>query len=411
MTRAPEPVPAFAWRLLAVLTALNVLNFVDRTLIASLAPLLIADLGLTRAQVGLLAGFGFVFFYSILGLFLGLAADRFRRIPLVAAGLALWSAMTAITGWARSFAGLAIPRVFVGAGEATLAPSALSMLGDTFPARRLATASGIYYAGIPLGSALALFASSWFAPRYGWRSSFWILGATGVVAALAFAFVREPARRDALTNPVRRPLPALFADLGAALRERREIALTLLGGSMLVYGSASALLVVTWLVEERGFEFSRAAFLAGIMAVVAGFLGNLAGGAFGDLWAKRRPGGHLRSLVPMTLFSVPAALTFYLAEPGGALFFAGWFLSVACNSAYFGPLFAAVQELAPARSRSSVIAFGLLAVNLLGTGPGPLVTGWIGDRKSLSAGLLSSQAVVMLAIVPFALALRRRPAV
>src|SRR3954471_14250889 len=89
---AVEPVPASSWGLLFFLTALNVLNFVDRMLIASLAPLLIKDLGLSRAQIGLLSGFGFVFFYTFIGLFLGMAADRFRRVPLIAAGVALWSA-------------------------------------------------------------------------------------------------------------------------------------------------------------------------------------------------------------------------------------------------------------------------------------------------------------------------------
>jgi MFS family permease len=223
--------------------------------------------------------------------------------------------------------------------------------------------------------------------------------------------VREPARRDAAApGAARLSLRELAAALLTPLRSRGEIALALLGGSMLVYGSASALLVVTWLVEERGYAFARAAFLAGVVAVFAGFLGNLAGGAFGDRCAKRRPNGHLWSLIPMTLFFVPAALGFYLSEAGSALFFLCWFLSAAGNSAYFGPLFASVQELAPARSRSTVIAFGLLAVNLLGTGPGPLVTGWIGDEKSLSLGLVASQGVVLLAIVPFALALRRRPA-
>src|SRR5438034_1062626 len=86
-----EPVSRSAWGLLLFLTALNVLNFVDRMLIASLAPLLMKDLGVTRAEIGLLVGFGFVFFYTLVGLFLGVAADRFKRFPLIAAGVALWS--------------------------------------------------------------------------------------------------------------------------------------------------------------------------------------------------------------------------------------------------------------------------------------------------------------------------------
>src|SRR5215210_6880338 len=124
MTTDSERVPRAAWILLFFLTALNILNFVDRMLIASLAPLLIKDLGLSRAQIGLLSGFGFVFFYTFVGLFLGMAADRFKRVPLIAAGVGLWSAMTALSGIARSFIQLAIPRLFVGIGEATLTPAA-----------------------------------------------------------------------------------------------------------------------------------------------------------------------------------------------------------------------------------------------------------------------------------------------
>jgi MFS family permease len=146
-TPGTEPkVDRAAVALLAFLTLLNILNFVDRTLIASLAPLLISDLGLSRTEIGLLAGFGFVVFYTLVGIFLGLAADRWPRLRLVAGGLALWSAMTAVSGLARSFVHLLIPRLFVGIGEATLAPAALSMLGDAFPRRRLALATGIYYA-------------------------------------------------------------------------------------------------------------------------------------------------------------------------------------------------------------------------------------------------------------------------
>ena len=153
-TPGTEPkVDRAAVALLAFLTLLNILNFVDRTLIASLAPLLISDLGLSRTEIGLLAGFGFVVFYTLVGIFLGLAADRWPRLRLVAGGLALWSAMTAVSGLARSFVHLLIPRLFVGIGEATLAPAALSMLGDAFPRRRLALATGIYYAGPPLGMA------------------------------------------------------------------------------------------------------------------------------------------------------------------------------------------------------------------------------------------------------------------
>lgn len=409
---AQEPAAsAYAWRLLAFLTALNILNFVDRMLIAALAPLLIADLGLSRSQIGLLAGFGFVFFYTFVGLFLGLAADRYRRIPLVAAGLTLWSGMTALSGLAKSFLHLALPRIFVGIGEATLTPAALSMLGDVFPRRRLAMASGVYYAGIPLGTAVGLIASSYIAPAYGWRSCFYVLGALGLVAVVVLLLFREPARRGvAGSGAVVVPRPSfrdLVRDLVRALALRKELVLTLIGGSMLCYGAAAALHAVTWLVEERGFPYAKAAFSAGVIAVFAGFLGNLAGGTFADWCSKRRPNGHLWSLIPMTAFFTPISFLFYSMEPGTPQFYLCWFLTSAGTSAWFGPLFATLQEFAPAHTRSTMVAFALLVLNLLGVGPGPLVTGMIGDHSSLTLGLQTSLVVVGLAIVPFWFAVRR----
>ncbi|MEO7795959.1 MAG: MFS transporter [Thermoanaerobaculia bacterium] len=413
------PVSRAAWGLLFFLTSLNVLNFVDRMLIASLAPLLMADLGLSRAQIGLLAGFGFVFFYTLVGLFLGIAADRYRRFPLIAAGLALWSGMTALSGWARSFVQLAIPRIFVGIGEATLTPAALSMLGDAFPARRLGLAIGVYYAGIPLGMAMALISSSLIAPRFGWRVSFWALGIIGLLATMLLLVLREPERRRVAaasaepnlptvsTLPARPAVRELLRDLGRALTARPALALALAGGSLLCYGSGAALHGVTWLVQERGFTYADAAFRAGLVAVAAGFLGNLSGGAFGDLCARRWRNGRLWSLVAMTAFFTPIGLIYYSLPPGTPLFYLCWFFTSAGTTAWFGPLFSSFQELSPVHARSTFVAFALLVLNLLGVGPGPLITGMIGDRMGLTTGLLVSLAVTGCAIVPFFFAARR----
>ncbi len=418
---AEPAVSRAAIALLAYLTLLNVLNFVDRTLIASLGPLLIADLGLSRTEIGLLAGFGFVVFYTLVGILLGLAADRWPRLRLLAGGLALWSAMTALSGLAKSFVHLAIPRIFVGIGEATLTPSALSMLGDAFPRRRLGFATGVYYTGVPLGMATSLLVGSVVAPRFGWRACFFLLGGVGLAAVLALRFFREPERRSpgpAASAPepaggaAARPLlprPAireLLRDVARALASRRELLFVLLGGALLCYGSGSAMLSVTWLVEERGYPYARAALLAGGMAVGAGILGNLAGGLFGDWCARRLPNGRLWSLAAMTAFFTPVGLVFYNLAPGTPLFFACWFVTSAGTSAWFGPLFAALQELSPGHTRSTMIAFGMLVINLLGVGPGPLVTGMIGDAHGLTLGLTSSLVVVAFAIVAFAIAAR-----
>lgn len=405
---ADAPVPRPAWLLLALLTGLNVLNFVDRQLIPSLAPLLMADLGLTRADIGLLVGFSFVVFYSLMGMVLGVAADRFTRRTLIAGGLALWSAMTALSGAARSFAHLAVPRVLVGVGEATLTPAALSMLGDVFPVKRLGLATGIYYAGLPVGTALSLAIAGWMAPRYGWRACFYVLGVVGIAVVALLYFVREPVRHGAsgATITAHTSLGAILRDLRRAFAERPALILVMLGGAGLVYASAAALHGVTWLVQERGFTYSQATYYSGFMAITSGLLGNLVGGIFADWCARRWAGGRLWSLVLLTMFFAPFSIAFFLLPPATPLFFACWWVSYASTVAYFGPLFSVVQQLAPPQVRSSAVAACLLVTNLLGVGPGPWITGIIGDRESLTAGLLASVGVALAAAVVFAIAAR-----
>lgn len=408
-----DRVPASAWLLLALLTVLNVLNFVDRQLIPSLAPLIMADLGLTRAQLGLLLGFTFVVFYTLAGLGLGVAADRWPRRWLIAGGLALWSAMTAVSGAARGLAGLAVPRVLVGVGEATLTPAALSMLGDTFPRHRLGIATGVYYAGLPLGTALSFAIASWTAPRFGWRVCFYALGAVGLAATVLLFAIREPVRRrPGRTEDAARPQPAIreiVRDLARALAQRPALVLVMLGGAALAYGSAAALHNVTWLVQERHFDFARAAFLSGVMAISSGLAGNIGGGWIADRCERRWRGGRLWSVVLLTIGFAPLSLGFFLLPPASPLFYVCWFFSAASTVAYFGPVFAAIQELAPVHVRSSAVGFGLLVINMLGVGPGPWITGIIGDRVSLTAGLVTSVGVSLAAVALFAAAARLAP--
>lgn len=409
----PDQLSPGAWGLLVFLTLLNVLNFVDRQLIASLAPLLIADLGLSRAQIGLLVGFAFVVFYTLMGIVLGVAADRVSRTKLLAGGLALWSAMTAVSGLARSFVHLAIPRVLVGVGEATLTPAALSMLGDAFPRSRLGMATGVYYAGIPIGTALSLLVAGWMAPRFGWRACFFVLGAIGLVATLLLAVFREPQRRGMTVGQALPSLGQIRAGVAQAFTEQPALALVMLGGTLLCYTAGSALHAVTWLVQERGFSFQTAAYSAGAIAAGAGFLGNLFGGWFADWCARRWAGGRLLSIVFMALGTTPVALAFYFLPTTSPLFYACWFVASASTTMWFGPVFSAIQELSPLAVRSTIVAVALFVMNLLGVGPGPWVTGLIGDHYSLTTGLISSLFVGLVSIVPFGIGVwlqRRRPA-
>ena len=132
---------------LCFLTLLNVMNFVARGLLGSFANFIVPDLGFTNTEFGLLTGLVFLFFYSTMGLFMGALADQVNRTRLIAAGLFLWSALTAVSGAAKGFVSLAIPRMFIGVGESIMTPTSMSLLSDRFPSSRLGFASGFYYMG------------------------------------------------------------------------------------------------------------------------------------------------------------------------------------------------------------------------------------------------------------------------
>ena len=394
-----------AWGLLALLTALNVLSWIDRQIVPALAPLLIADLGLTSAQIGLLYGYAFILCFILAGIAIGPLADRVHRPRLIAAGLAVWSAFTGLSGAARSFAQLAAARVMVGIGEATLTPASLAMLSDAFPAPWRARAAGIFAIGLPIGSGLSLVVAGLIAPRYGWRACFAVLGAVGVVAAMVVARLPDPGR------PVRRG-PAVqgrlepLRDFLRVLPDSPALVLTILGGVIVTFSTAATIHVLTWLVQERGYEFRQAAVMAGGIYAAAGAIGNVSGGWFADWCEARWRGGRLWSLVITQAALVPPTVLFFTSAPGTGAFYAGWVLSSLRGTIWYGPLFAAAQDLAPAATRATAIAFLMLAINLLGAGPGPWLAGEIGDRVSLTTGLLVTTWAGLAAVVPFTLAAR-----
>ncbi|HIG66863.1 MAG TPA: MFS transporter, partial [Porticoccaceae bacterium] len=180
--------------ILVFLLILNILNMVDRTLITSFGTAIITDLNLSDSQFGLLTGLIFVFFYSIMGLFMGALADRVHRPRLIAAGLVLWSVLTALSGVAKNFLQIGMARLFIGVGESAMAPSAISMISDLFPKAKRGTATGIYYLGVPLGAGGSFIVAGVLGPMIGWRNCFLVLGAIGLVLALGLLFLKDPKR-------------------------------------------------------------------------------------------------------------------------------------------------------------------------------------------------------------------------
>jgi len=219
----------YSWYVLVVLVIVYILNFIDRQILSILAVDIKADLGLTDADMGFLGGAAFAVFYALFGIPLGRLADNWSRVKLLSIGLALWSIMTALSGFARNQVELTLARMGVGVGEATASPTAYSLISDYFPKRQRATALAIYSSGLYIGGGVSLFIGALIVQGWnevypqggplglvGWQAAFLAVGIPGVLVGLWVASLREPKRgaMDGLETPVHSaPFRAFLSDL------------------------------------------------------------------------------------------------------------------------------------------------------------------------------------------------------
>ncbi len=394
MAEHDERVAARHYGFLCFLTLLNVMNFVDRQLLASFANFIVPDLGLSNTQFGLLTGLFFIVFYSAMGVFMGALADMVNRTRLIAVGLALWSGLTALSGAARGFWTLAAPRMLIGVGESIMTPTSMSLLADRFPASRLGFASGFYYMGVPIGVGVSLLIVGYLGPAIGWRNCFYLLGALGLLLAVVMLFVKETPRRHELERMAAEKagtLPpdaapqepqsfrSILATLGFALRNSPALGLTIAGGVALHFILGAAAFDQLWFVQERGFERAEIARLTGWVGMIAGLLGNLFGGAGGDWWQKRTGMGRPMFLFWIMLLLAPINVAYRLVDPESIWFWIGVFVGFFQLGCFYGPTFSTVQELVPPQIRATVVAFYILLLNLVGLGFGITAGGVVID--------------------------------
>jgi MFS family permease len=415
---APEErVTPASYAFLGFLTLLNVMNFVDRQLLASFANFIVPELQLTNTEFGLLTGLVFIIFYSVMGLFMGAAADLVHRPRLIAAALALWSGLTAASGAARGFVSLALPRAFIGVGESACTPTSMSLLADRFPPGRLGFAAGFYYTGVPIGVGLSLIIAGTLGPAIGWRNCFYALGALGVAFSVVMLFVKETPRRgvEPTAGAAGRPsLDSIVRSLIRALRLCPSLGLTIAGGVALHFVLGAAAFDQLWYVQERGFERAEIARLTGWIGMVGGILGNLFGGLASDWWQRRTAQGRPMLLFWVMLALAPINIAYRLVPPDSAWFWIGIFLGFFQLGAFYGPTFSTVQELVPPQIRATVVAFYILMLNLVGLGIGVTLAGVAIDAMAARGvaepytwALLMFTLLACLAIPLFFLAGRR----
>ena len=365
---------------LAVLTVISALNYADRGLLSLLLDPVKRDLHVTDTALGLINGFGFVLFYSFLGLPIARWADRSDRRFILAVSLAVWSAMTCLTGLARGVWQLAFTRFGVGVGEAGGVAPSHSMLSDLYTKDELPRALSILTVGSRLGVLIGSVLAGYVDQHYGWRAAFLAVGLPGIAVALFFRLtVREPVR--GAMEPARasaKILPVVQTTL-FLLRQRSFVFITI-GGSLMgitVYGFQSW--VPAFLRRIHHLSSFQVGAYQGIVSGVIGAGGVLLGGFLAERLGKRDVRWRVYVPALACMICCPLYLLFlFLPTVFASLFFLA--LAVIATSAYLGPTFAVYQTVSKVRMRAFASALFLFIGNPIGLGVGSGLVGWLNDR-------------------------------
>ncbi len=369
---------------LALLTVVYVFNFVDRQILAILLEPIRRDLGVSDSAMGFLTGPAFALFYTFAGIPIARWADRGVRRDILAIGLALWSAMTAMSGLAVRYWQLAIARIGVGVGEAACVPTSHSLIADYFPPERRASAMAIFSCGISLGIMAGFVVGGWMSESLGWRSTFFVVGLPGLALALWLRLSLAEPERSAGARVAQLELGPSLAVLWGS-RTFRHVCLGAGIASLVGY----ALLTWTPAYLERTFRMPRAeiGLWLGLISGIGGGIGTILGGVLADRWSRRDPRwqawipaiGRSLSLPCFVLFTQQTSATAAMCWLFPGMVFAG---------TWFGPVFSLTQGLVPPSMRAFASAVLLFVVNVIGLGLGPQIVGVLSDSFGLRTSLL-----------------------
>jgi MFS family permease len=374
--------------ILGSLTALNLLNYLDRYVSAATLPLILTDLAISDAQGGLLQSL-FIVAYSLASGPAGWLGDAGRRLRIVATGVFVWSVATVASGLAPTYGWLLLARAVIGIGEASYAIVTPSLLSDCYPAERRARVLGFFYAAIPIGSALGYIVGGLVGEAHGWRAAFFVAGAPGAVLAFLLLLLTEPTRGalDA-THSGATPL-GLGPSLRALVSRRSYLVNT---AAQVIYTFSMGGLATwmpTYFVRERGTPLATAASTFGLLLVVAGFAGTLLGGRLSSAVAHRRAGADFLvagwSLVVSIVFTLVALLS-----PQPAVFWPAMFVTLLLVFMNIGPVNAAMANVLPAELRARGFAVTSVLMHLLGDAASPWLIGLASDEVGLRAPVLAT---------------------
>ncbi len=385
---APQGVVGTAARRYAMvmLAIVYMFNFIDRQILAILLPAIRDEFQVGDTILGFLTGPAFALFYVTLGIPIALLADRWNRRNLVALSLAVWSGMTALSGFAQTFTHLALARVGVGIGEAGCSPPAHSMIADYYPPEQRSTAMGFYTLGISAGIMFAFLAGGWVAQNIGWREAFLIVGIPGVLLAIVFRFtVAEPRRGESENRVQSGDRPSFGSVIRFLLARSSFVNMAFAAGLSAFVGYSVVNFFASFAVRSFGMSLAELGVWLGLIVGIAGGLGFFGGGYLTDRLSK---GGRQQGFRFLALIGVVSAL-----------FYAGVFVATnetwslvlliiptILSNFYLAPVLAQTQSLVSLPMRAVASAIVLLVINVIGLAMGPLLTGILSDYLSATFG-------------------------
>jgi multidrug resistance protein len=379
--RQVTPTKLYPWTALALLTALNLLNYIDRSVLFAVQPLVQSEFHLSNTQVGYLTS-AFLGFYMIAAPFTGPLADRYSRKTIIILGALFWSGLTLLTAVTHTYWQLLVRHTLVGVGEATFVTIAPTFVADLFPENKRGRIFGVFYLAIPVGTAAGYLLGGKLGPHFGWRFPFYIAAFPGFLLALLLLFIPEPPRGqfDSLQEtPDRRTIRGLARNPAFWMVTLGMSAGTFSLGGVQVW-------MPTFLSQVRGYSLESANLMFGKIVVVDGILASLAGGWLGDrLLPRMKSSYYFVSALSMGL-GVPVMIV--------ALFSKGRLMVPAIAVAAFlllfntSPLNTALVNSVGAHIRATAIAVNIFMFHLLGDVPSPTLMGYVADRRSLQAAFI-----------------------
>ncbi len=381
-----KPSLKYAWYAVALLTLANISSFLDRQILALLVGPIKRDMQLSDTKVSLLMGLSFAMFYTIFGIIIGRLGDRTNRRNIIMIGITIWSVMTSLCAGVKNYAQFFLARMGVGVGEATLSPSAYSIITDYFPKRKLGIAMSVFTMGIFLGSGLALAIGAGLVANlpkegtiyvpllgniYHWQKLFLLIGLPGLLISLLMFTVREPSRKDVLQKDGQRSSLNLKESLSIIFKYPKAYLGVCLGTAFTAfinYGMSAWM--PTYFNRTFGWTVPKAGLSYGLILCLGSVSGILWGGWYAD---KLKNKGVTNGRVRIGVIAGAAGLcSFFIPLLGNAnLVLAAIFIPSFFLASPMGACTTAIQELMPNQVRALSSAIFLFILNMIGLGLGP----------------------------------------